>query len=555
MKPVDTDDPLEVGLVFNVRPCGTCTFFWPDDPSNQPYGPFPAYDFDSNTPTGKTPDGRPVSYPWLKGTTRDQAFPNGEVMDGCRKAPIMTIGINPNLTAFSPGITGTSWVYPNFSSNNGTDAWTKYAYYYRYRSIYQERLDFDVVKQYLLDDGKIVAEKDGYIASATRTSSAPSFDLIVRYTGESKDTVIPLDRDLGEPRYVLLFDRHELNNQFKKGDVIAAKLQIPEGKKLEIYQQLQTYYEQFVPTLDLFQSFLKAQGHDDADLHMGEDVCQIDMVACASPHWNSAYLGGTSTSENHIIENCVSINAWAMKQFVQTRPAILYLVGESSYSMFRQAFGGLIKRDPPLSQHPDDGAFTLFRETTDPDHPCTFEFSTTINSRKYTLSTRLVVTPHFSYDTNYLPQFRLSKNGLKALMKEYPNCYTFLTTDSRIALQKADWGYDAFLIQSDAQGVLDELKQHDAGCWQDLKSSYYDPHQTMYAILEDLYKAGSLGYQDGTNGKPGYLARTEGSCRFCVNSHWEFPLGCPYGKIEEKTPPKGFLTAVAAQIVQEGKPA
>ena len=49
--PKPSPDPLEVALVFNVRPCGTCRFFWPEDAAQQPYGPYSGYDFDSNTPT------------------------------------------------------------------------------------------------------------------------------------------------------------------------------------------------------------------------------------------------------------------------------------------------------------------------------------------------------------------------------------------------------------------------------------------------------------------------------------------------------------------------
>ena len=99
--PRPTRDPLEIELVFDVRPCGTCEFFWPER-LPQPYGPYPTYDFTSNTPTEKEPEGTLNSFIWLKGTTRPPAFPDAEVMDGCRKAPIMTIGINPNLTAFAP---------------------------------------------------------------------------------------------------------------------------------------------------------------------------------------------------------------------------------------------------------------------------------------------------------------------------------------------------------------------------------------------------------------------------------------------------------------------
>ena len=553
-EPKDTGDPLEIELVYNVRPCGTCSFFWPDDPADQPYGPFPTFDFKTNTPDANPPTGHPESYPWVDGRTREQAFPNGEIMDGCRKAPIMTIGINPNLTAFSPGVTGTAWAYPDFSSDDGTDAWTKYAYYYRYRSVYQERFDFEAIKKYLVAGSEIVASADGKIVGATRTSSAPSYQMTVRYDGETEDKVIALDRDLGAPRWVLLFNRREPGNEFKKGDAIAAKLDVPAGEELTVYQELQTYYEQFVPTLNAFQGFLRDHGHSDAHLAMGEDVCQLDMVACASPHWNPDYLGGTKTSEEHIIQNCVSTNAWAMKQFVQTRPAILFLVGESSYSMFRRAFGALIKRDPPLSPHPYDGAFTLFRETTDPKRPCTFEFLTTIEGQKYSLTTRLVVTPHFSYDTNFLPQIRVSRKTLGRLEKERPGCVKFLKHDARIRFQAAKFGFDAFLIERDAPAVLAELQKSYPDAWPELERNLYDPHQMMLSILEDLYRGGQLSYKAGSGGKASYLDRTEGACRFCVNDHWTFPLGCPYGKNEEPAAPKGFLSKVAAQVVKEGRP-
>src|SRR6266849_6810194 len=125
-------DPLEVELVFQVRECHTCSFFFPKAPAPQPYGPYPSYDFDSNTPKTASPKGNPMAFPWVKGTTSPPSFPDPEVMDGCRKAPIMTIGINPNLTAFAPGQMGAAWCYPNFSDDQEADLWAKYAYYYRY---------------------------------------------------------------------------------------------------------------------------------------------------------------------------------------------------------------------------------------------------------------------------------------------------------------------------------------------------------------------------------------------------------------------------------------
>src|SRR5258708_473604 len=143
------DDPLEVKLAYQVRTCGTCDFFWPKEKSKQPYGPYTSYDFDVNAPyTAAYTPGSAYS-PWALGRTRPPAFPEAEVIDGCRKAPIMTIGINPNLTAFSPGQNGAAWAYPSFGPGDGSDGWAKYAWYYRYRAVYEERLQLGLKRAFI----------------------------------------------------------------------------------------------------------------------------------------------------------------------------------------------------------------------------------------------------------------------------------------------------------------------------------------------------------------------------------------------------------------------
>src|SRR5262245_54952688 len=127
------NDPLEVKLAFQVKQCRTCQFFWP--PKQQPptYGPYPTYDFEQNYPAQTAPPAKSAfSYPWVHGATNLQGFPEPEVIDGCRKAPIMTIGINPNLTAALPETTGAAWAYPRFSDTAHSNGLTKYAWYYRY---------------------------------------------------------------------------------------------------------------------------------------------------------------------------------------------------------------------------------------------------------------------------------------------------------------------------------------------------------------------------------------------------------------------------------------
>jgi hypothetical protein len=544
LKPKPPRDPLEIDLVYNIRPCGTCDFFWPENTSPQVYGPFPSFDFDSNTPAEHIPGGDTNSFVWLKGTTRRETFPDAEVMDGCRKAPIMTIGINPNLTAFAPNKTGASWCYPSFSSDNNTDSWTKYAYYYRYRSVYQEHFDFAFAEQFILTAGQIKAVKSGLMLGSVRPDDSPAFDIRVIYDGDSNPTAIHLPGKPGGPRYVVLVDSQ---NRFEQGDIIAAQLDIPAAQKTDVFGQPISYYTQIVPVLKDFQTFLKAKGLDDARLQVGEDVGQLDMVACASPHWGPEWLGGSIQSVNTVVSNCVQKNAWAMKQIVQTRPAILFLVGQASWNMFRSAYGHLIQAHPSLPNIPEDGPYTLLQRTTQND--CRLEFKTHIDGLDYQLSTRLVITPHFSYNVNFLPQFRMSGPALKAFETSFPDATHFLQTDKRIEVEKPAGGFAAFGITLDVGGVLSDLKTKFSPAAEKLMATYYSPHQMMASVLEEMFEKGELSYTEATAEHPGFLTRSDGPCKFCVNDRWSFPQGCPYDKPNVKPYPIGFLEKVTAAMM------
>jgi hypothetical protein len=548
LSPKPPHDPLEIELVFNVRSCGTCDFFWPQK-SPQPYGPYPSYDFKSNTPTENAPAGSPSSFVWIEGVTRPPVFPDAEVMDGCRKAPIMTIGINPNLTAFAPGKTGATWCYPSFSSADNTDSWEKYAYYYRYRSVYQEHFDLKFVEPFLLPEGQVKAPKSGVVISFLRPSDDPSYELRVQYDGDQTPTSIHLPGKLGEPRYVVLVNADQ---KFQSGDLLAAPLNIPGGHKVAVYAQPIEYYLQMVPVLQGFEKFLRQQGHPGASLRVGEDVGQLDMVACASPHWGPQWLGGNSQSVNTIIRNCVHKNAWAMKQLVQTRPAVLFLVGQASWNMFRQSFGHLIHANATLPAYPDDGPYTLLRMTTQQEYR--LEFSTKIGTEEYALSTRLVITPHFSYAENFVLQFRVSPQAFEVFEKQYPPVAAFLQNDPRIKFLKPPGSFVVAGLVKDAAAVLTELKQKYPAAAAVLMSDFYDPHKMMTTVLTNMYGK-EITYTDAKDGSSGYLTRTSGPCGFCVNNRWKFPKGCPYGKPEEKQYTVGFLEKVTAALVESNSAA
>lgn len=545
-----TDDPLEIKLVYEVRSCGTCKFFWPDDKQDAVYGPYTAFSFDINVPyqANRAPD--TYNAPWAIGRTRPPSFPNGEVIDGCRKAPIMTIGINPNLTAFAPGQNGAAWAYPNFTSDDNTNEWAKYAWYYRYRSVYQEKVSFDFIKKYILPDGAVYAPHDGKVTNAPRPDDNPSWSFSVRYEGFATDNVISLNAAKGDFPYMLFYDTMGATSEFKAGDIIAGKVAVPEGIQLEIMQEQQSYYMQFgYPLLD-FQNYLKAKGITSANLHIGEDVSQIDMVACASPHWTQGFLGNQMET---IVDNCVSKNAWVVKQFVQSMPAVLFIVSESSWKMFYSIFGKFVEPGK-ISEHPADQSYTLLRETSRPNDPVYVNFDFTIDGIAYKSKTRLVITPHFSFNVFFLPQYRLSPDKFKeiAALTDFQNAmipnngFTILPED----IKHPDY-YREIQMQTDtAAESKKKLKENYPDLYHQLEPFYYDAHKSMAAVLINMYDNHELTYDETKQ----YLSRTGGACKFCVNQYWQFPLGCKYDKPAEQSPPAGFLEKVAAYIVENGKP-
>jgi hypothetical protein len=388
--------------------------------------------------------------------------------------------------------------------------------------------------------------KSGVLVNATRATDAPAFDLRVQYDGESSPTFIHVPGTLAA-RFSVLFDAEPPNNRFLAGDIVAAPLAIPDGQAVDVFAQPLTYYTQIVPVLQRLERHLIDQGHADARVRVGEDVGQLDMVACASPHWGPGWLGGTSQSVNAIVANCVLRNVWAIKQLLQTRPTILFLVGQSTWTMFRHAFGHLITGDPALPAFPEDGPYTLLRATTDREY--SLQYATTIGNRAFQLSTRLVITPHFSYTVNFMPQFRMPAARYEDFQRTCADAVTFLEHDSRFVTTREPGVFVSIGIKADADAALSELTHRFPAAAAQLKPAFYDAHAMMAAVLMSLYNQRRMTYVTPPTGR-GFLARGEGPCSFCVNDHWTFPEGCPYGKPDEPRYPVGFLEEIAHRMAQ-----
>src|SRR6266404_6564905 len=124
--------PTEVELVFELMPCNAQrTTYGRPDPNHpgvslhpcgyfQKWGTYHSYDYES---AGPPPKPGAVPLPLCQYVGRARLLP--EMLSGCRKAPIMAVGINPNLPGW--------WPASRNSINPLFDDYQQYAHYFRYR--------------------------------------------------------------------------------------------------------------------------------------------------------------------------------------------------------------------------------------------------------------------------------------------------------------------------------------------------------------------------------------------------------------------------------------
>lgn len=515
--------PLEVSLVHDVKNCRTCQWFWGGVP---PYGPYTGFDWTEDYPEQAIHEG-PQSAdaieptPWLKGVLKGSRLVDPGVMHGCRKAPIMTIGINPNMTAYFASTSGARWAYPWFEVDN------RYAYYYRHFTIYQESVSLDYVRQHLDGGKRLDAEADGWLVSTERGADHRFMLLTVQYQEADKPTVHELAWT-PEERWVVVQDRGKEeapDTWFKKGDPLAGVFTPPTGTETEIYENPAGYYQRMIPVLDAFK---KKVGLQEANLTVGEDVAQHDMIGTASPGWSSKYDIPTET----ITRNCVHDHGWVVSQFIQSQPAVVILVGGSAVEMFRQIFGPYMD----LSTEGRD-IFQLLKETT------TRRYYVNIDIQGLRFRSRILTPAHFSYGDNFYQQSRLSPDAWVAFEQDFKGDVQVLGDAKRI------WppAYNG-VVAIRLDGPDDEIKQKvSVEGWQVLMAYYVDPFDMLASALAEEYEQGVLGYDQAT----GHLARVAGPCRYCVNDLWSFPEGCAYGKPDEKPYAPGYLESIVDEILEQ----
>jgi hypothetical protein len=502
-----TELPIEVAMVERVKNCIDCKWFWG---AIQPYGPFPVYDWKQEEFPNAIKHGPPSSDDdkpvfWCKVEQTGAQAVEPAILRGCRKAPIMTIGINPNMTAFFASAKSASWVYPWFSREQ------TYAYYYRHATIYQESFSLDTLKASIIPGTEIFAEDAGMV-KIERCNSHRWMHFAFHYQG--RDAPVHLERAWKPEQRLVVFndgfstDRDQLFG-ISKGDLIAAQIQPDNSGKAELFANKTGYYARLQPALQRFTDYLNDNGFTHCQPAMGEDVSMHDMVGCASPGWGT----NLDIPRERIADNCVNKNRYMIDQLLQSRPKLVFIVSNSSLAMFADGFskaGGHIALD-----FENRDIFDLLQET------CKQRRTITLNAGKETFKSRLIVTPHFSYAANFEQQSRFRTDAWEIFCHQYPTDAELLNKENRIFIRK-DEAFMSIMVQRKDDDIKNKIS---AAAWQLLMDYHYDP----YTLISDALIEEQQTYPLITDKKASHLDRAPGGCSFCVNEKWTFTEGCDYG--------------------------
>lgn len=533
------DQFAEVQLVHDVRRCRACKWFWE---GIRPYGKFPVYDWNEDCPPAvrdQLDSYEHAPIPLLKGRSTGMGQVAPGVMHGCRKAPIMTVGINPNMTAFFPSKQGATWAYPDFSND------MRYAYYYRHHSVYQESFDIDFIRDHVIEGTEVRAEKAGWLLGTSGGNSHRWMLLKVLYEGEAEPREIEAAWN-EEQHFVVLVDATPnplpgCRPTFSTGDLLGGMINDLHGDGVQIYSNGSGYYQRF---LEVFDRWKASSGilPENAPLRISEDVAQHDMIACASPGWGSKY----DIPTERISRLCVMDRAFMLTQLVQSRPQVIVVVGGSSLEMFARMMAPFLSDFDYSYQTTDEKGnvtthiretYQLLRETTER------EVFIDIDIEGFHLRSRLVVTPHFSYADNFRCHARVSSLAWLALEKDFPKDVATLRDDpSHRVKVDPESGIAAVAIEGPDDPIR---RQISVAAWNVLMAYYFDPIGMVAGVLEQELLAGRLAYDDNTR----HLARTDGGCCFCRNDDWLFAEPCAYGKEPDPVNRKSIVDRIVRKIL------
>lgn len=274
---IRTRIPDEVRLVAEVMYCQAARCYYD---TRHPciyfkrWGRYPSYDWE----TDATEDELKASY---KGTATATAVYAGrrylvpELLAGCRKAPVMMAGLNPNLPTFFRN--NYRFIYPYF------DDIFQYAYHFRYRTAYKRQVTeafFDAHKS-----GREYNYPPGYKGENAR--KLPRLSLQRGATAET------------EISYVKMYEAYA-----------------------GLVHDFRAHADVGMPTYD-------------EPIRYFDDFSYYNMVACPSPRWDAKSFGegGFDSEEDkqRVTDECLKHErrGYFYYQFLQSRPKVLVVFGDS----------------------------------------------------------------------------------------------------------------------------------------------------------------------------------------------------------------------------------
>lgn len=267
--------PTEVELLFELMPCQAlryaqepglegahpCSYF-------RKWGYYHSFDYREAGP--------PPVAPLVQLVYRGKSRLLPEPLTGCRKAPILAVGINPNL----PG-----WYSSNRRAlNPDFDEYRQYAHYFRFRSVSKLAVDRDAY--------------NGWLGGAEDTPES------------AEPLAVPPDEE--------------------------GQLRIPveaQDQKMYIgYQDLLvTLAERMAAQDDAWAAH---------QFSIGEDLAYANMVACPSARWTTRPLTGSPDDEavqpmtlaerNGIVTECFRRRKYFLRQLYQSLPKVLLVFSQNT---------------------------------------------------------------------------------------------------------------------------------------------------------------------------------------------------------------------------------
>ena len=297
----DNHLPTEVELAYEVMPCNALRVA--QEPGKDPHpcsyfrkwGDYHSYDY----PTiGPPQQGKVVNLPQYVYVGRAPLVP--EMVSGCRKAPIMAVGINPNLTGWFAASYNS--IYPWF------DDYKQFAHYFRYRRTQK----LDIPKD---EFAKYSAAHEGPL---TQTNPPrPNTNGLDVPTDGHGDRTIP-----AEPLDVKMYESYE----------------------------------------SLLSDLAEKMGWQNHSLSLGEDVSYGNMVACPSAKWlnakddqNPDMPPMTANEQRGIVNECFHIRRYFLRQLFQSLPAVLMVFSQNTANAFIGEMSGRFSAgNPKVGEKIDD---------------------------------------------------------------------------------------------------------------------------------------------------------------------------------------------------------